>query len=132
MKILLTGASGFIGSHYYNHIKEDHEVTPVDRSSGTDLCEYHDFEDQDVVVHMAATNGTKLFYETPTEVSFNNTSVEESTENYIEKLEESSDTGSESDNSILDDLDREISQELQELQELDEIEEIEEIDLKKQ
>lgn len=73
MKILLTGASGFIGSHYYNHVKEDHKVTPVDLRSGTDLCEYHDFEDQDVVVHMAATNGTKLFYETPTEVSFNNT-----------------------------------------------------------
>ena len=27
----------------------------------------------DVVIHMAATNGTKLFYEIPTEVSFNNT-----------------------------------------------------------
>ena len=29
--------------------------------------------DCDVLVHMAATNGTRLFYETPTEVSFNNT-----------------------------------------------------------
>src|SRR6056300_1350777 len=29
--------------------------------------------DCDILVHMAATNGTRLFYETPTEVAFNNT-----------------------------------------------------------
>ena len=73
MKILLTGSSGFIGSHYYNHTKNNNQVTPVDLVDGIDLCDYHDFEDQDVVVHMAATNGTKLFYDIPTDVSFNNT-----------------------------------------------------------
>ena len=43
---------------------------------GEDLCDRSitkNLPDVDVVIHMAATNGTKLFYEIPTEVSFNNT-----------------------------------------------------------
>lgn len=76
MKIVLTGHKGFIGSHYYNLIKDSHNVTTFDRRSGEDLCDHNitdHLPDCDVVVHMAATNGTKLFYEIPTEVAFNNT-----------------------------------------------------------
>lgn len=73
MRILLTGSHGFIGSHYHDHIREENQVTACDKKNGFDLCAYHDFDDQDVVVHMAATNGTKLFYDTPLDVSFNNT-----------------------------------------------------------
>lgn len=76
MKIILTGHNGFIGSHYYKYLKDVHEVFVFDKSSGQDLKEYKIVKDlpvTDVVVHMAATNGTKLFYENPTEVSFNNT-----------------------------------------------------------
>lgn len=76
MNIVLTGHKGFIGSHYYNHIKSDNLVTTFDRRDGGDLCDKlvtSNSPDCDVVVHMAATNGTKLFYEIPTDVAFNNT-----------------------------------------------------------
>jgi len=75
-KILLTGSKGFIGSHYYDKIKNDFDVTTFDRRSGHDLCDPKiagTSPDCDIVVHMAATNGTRLFYEQPTEVAFNNT-----------------------------------------------------------
>ena len=74
--IVLTGHSGFIGSHYYNKIKENFNVSTFDFKEGKDLCLQEvtaTAPDCDVVVHMAATNGTKLFYEIPTEVAFNNT-----------------------------------------------------------
>ena len=76
MKILLTGHKGFIGSHYHNLIEKNNEVFAVDKILGEDLCDRSitkNLPDVDVVIHMAATNGTKLFYEIPTEVSFNNT-----------------------------------------------------------
>jgi nucleoside-diphosphate-sugar epimerase len=76
MKILLTGHKGFIGNHYHNLIKENNEVFTIDKILGEDLCDKSitkNLPDVDVVIHMAATNGTKLFYEIPTEVSFNNT-----------------------------------------------------------
>jgi nucleoside-diphosphate-sugar epimerase len=76
MKLLLTGHKGFIGSHYHNLIKKNNEVFVVDKMLGEDLCDKSitkNLPNVDVVIHMAATNGTKLFYEIPTEVSFNNT-----------------------------------------------------------
>jgi len=76
MNIVLTGHKGFIGSHYYNLIKKDNQVSAYDLLDGQDLCNENlvkTLPDCDVLVHMAATNGTKLFYEKPTEVSFNNT-----------------------------------------------------------
>ncbi len=76
MKIVLTGHKGFIGQHYLNHIKEQHEVTTYDLTDGQDLKDksvVDTMPDCDIVVHMAATNGTRLFYETPTEVTMNNT-----------------------------------------------------------
>ena len=75
-KILLTGHCGFIGSHYFEKIKTNFEVTAFDLKTGQDLCQpsvANSAPDCDVVVHMAATNGTKLFYEQPTNVAFNNT-----------------------------------------------------------
>lgn len=75
-KILLTGHKGFIGSYYYNLIKDKYNVVVLDTRTGQDLKDStitNLAPDCDVVVHMAATNGTKLFYEKPTEVAFNNT-----------------------------------------------------------
>lgn len=75
-KIVLTGHKGFIGSHYYKKIKDDFETVVFDRRSGQDLKDpsiTKSSPDCDIVVHMAATNGTRLFYEIPTEVAFNNT-----------------------------------------------------------
>jgi len=76
MHILLTGHKGFIGGHYFNKIKNNFETTVFDKRSGQDLClsnVVNSAPDCDIVVHMAATNGTRLFYEKPTEVAFNNT-----------------------------------------------------------
>ena len=73
MKILLTGHKGFIGSHYHNLIKENNEVFAVDKILGDDLCDKSitkNLPDVDVVIHMAATNGTNVFdlAETPSDV----------------------------------------------------------------
>ena len=76
MRIVLTGHKGFIGQHYLAHIKDRHDVVTYDVADGQDLKDksiVDDMPDCDVVVHMAATNGTRLFYETPTEVTMNNT-----------------------------------------------------------
>jgi len=51
-------------------------VTTYDLVDGQDLKDksvVDSMPDCDIVVHMAATNGTRLFYETPTEVTMNNT-----------------------------------------------------------
>ena len=70
MKFLVTGHKGFIGSHF---------VKRLDNYEGYDLVDDRDlktikfFPECDVVVHLAATNGTDLFYTHPTDVSFNNT-----------------------------------------------------------
>tara|TARA_B110000503_G_scaffold26175_1_gene41246 strand:+ start:1377 stop:2243 length:867 start_codon:yes stop_codon:yes gene_type:complete len=79
MKIVLTGHKGFIGSHYLEYANNDSDVNVIktfDKRNNEDLCNSpvaHNSPDCDVVIHMAATNGTKLFYEIPTEVAFNNT-----------------------------------------------------------
>lgn len=76
MRIVLTGHKGFIGQHYLEYIKDRHDVTTYDLLDGQDLKDksvVDTMPDCDVVVHMAATNGTRLFYETPTEVTMNNT-----------------------------------------------------------
>ena len=72
-KYIVTGHKGFIGQHYFNHVKD---AEGYDLLNDKDLCDAEvvkQMPDCDVLVHMAATNGTRLFYETPTEVSFNNT-----------------------------------------------------------
>ena len=79
MKLVLTGHKGFIGSHYLEHANSDADVEVIktfDKRANEDLCNprvAYDSPDCDVLVHMAATNGTKLFYEQPTEVATNNT-----------------------------------------------------------
>jgi len=77
-KILLTGSHGFIGGHYYHHLQQKNEhVIPYDKKlRGEDLADKNTTQllpDVDTVVHLAATNGTALFYEQPTDVLINNT-----------------------------------------------------------
>ena len=79
MKIVLTGHNGFIGSHYLEYANNDPDVSVIktfDKRSGEDLCNprvAYNSPDCDVLIHMAAKNGTRLFYEQPTEVATNNT-----------------------------------------------------------
>ena len=71
-RILVTGSSGFIGQHLVPALDLlGHEVYCVDRTNGVDLCEkkYVDqLPDVDIVVHLAAHNGTRHFYERPLDV----------------------------------------------------------------
>ena len=77
-KYLITGSHGFIGSHYYKYLQNQNSyVVPYDKKiRGEDLADKNTTQllpDYDVVIHLAATNGTKLFYEQPTDVLINNT-----------------------------------------------------------
>ena len=91
-KILVTGAAGFIGYHLSKLLSIDHELTLIDNftrnkldSSISELINksnvrfinadmtkkdfYADLDSQyDFIVHLAAINGTKYFYEKPYQV----------------------------------------------------------------
>lgn len=71
MKILITGSSGFIGCSYAAFLKNhygDENVFEADKNSGIDLVNLEQvmkLPDVDIVIHLAAHNGTKHFYESP-------------------------------------------------------------------
>lgn len=76
MKILVTGHRGFIGEHLYKAIAFDHSVDGIDLLDGEDLRDetlVSSLADYDIVFHLAATNGTRHFYEQPFAVLENNT-----------------------------------------------------------
>jgi len=79
MQILITGHRGFIAGHYYKYLDTNGDyLIPVDKELGkaNNLCDTSvtdKLPNCDVVVHMAAVNGTRLFYEQPTNVLINNT-----------------------------------------------------------
>lgn len=72
MKILVTGSSGFIGQHLCLALENlGHSVIKADRRNGINLCDpvqVTSLPDVDYVVHLAAHNGTKHFYERPFDV----------------------------------------------------------------
>lgn len=73
-KILVTGHNGFIGSHYYDLVSKSEDVSVFENSQDLkDFSVVSESPECDVVVHFAAMNGTRLFYEIPTEIAFNNT-----------------------------------------------------------
>ena len=75
MRVIVTGSDGFIGWHLTKClIEEGHEVISYDRSHGFDLLKNKvNFPEVDVIYHLAATNGTKHFYNDPSNVLKNNT-----------------------------------------------------------
>ena len=72
MKINLTGHKGFIGQHYYNFSKNNnYDVNGYDKLEGFDLLDQNltqNIRDCDILIHLAAFNGTKYFYSKPKEV----------------------------------------------------------------
>ncbi len=70
MKILVTGAKGFIGTNLCKQLQQ-HEVITWDRVDG-DLCRIRSFPEVDVVIHLAAMVTTKEFYTKGFEVVKNN------------------------------------------------------------
>ncbi len=74
MKLLLTGASGLIGSAALERLRESHEITALNRSAVPDVrthrADISDFEsirpafaNQDLVVHLAAKAGENFTWE---------------------------------------------------------------------
>lgn len=90
MKILVTGASGLLGTEICRQLKQDpnNEVWAVDNHSRSDTFPACDFwlvadltnpdsfqnfpRDFDYIYHYAAINGTKNFYDKPNQVLTNN------------------------------------------------------------
>lgn len=75
-KILITGSHGFIGQHIVKALANyDYEIYTADINDGQDLCDVttvNNLPDVDIVLHLAAHNGTKHFYEKPYTVTRNN------------------------------------------------------------
>ena len=78
--ILVTGSSGFIGTHVANYLHtHGYTVIGIDRNLPTEPTNFqfihHDLTtscnnlpDVDIVIHLAAFNGTKYFYSQPLDV----------------------------------------------------------------
>ena len=70
--ILVTGSKGFIGRHLCKVLNnQGHHVIEADRKLGFDLANHEDVQllpDVDIVIHLAAFNGTKFFYQQPFDV----------------------------------------------------------------
>jgi nucleoside-diphosphate-sugar epimerase len=71
-KILVTGSSGFIGQHLVTYLEQKgYTVIQADRRIGINLSDktiVDNLPDVDIVVHLAAHNGTKHFYNRPMDV----------------------------------------------------------------
>ena len=67
MNILLTGSDGFIGSHLFYQLKEEHDVIGFDIKNGHDILNSELPKDIDLVIHLAGLSGVKDSLTRPTE-----------------------------------------------------------------
>ena len=67
MNILLTGSDGFIGSHLFYNLKEEHNVIGFDLKHGHDILTSDFPTDIDLVIHLAGLSGVRDSLERPTE-----------------------------------------------------------------
>ena len=67
MNILLTGSDGFVGSHLFYHLKEEHNVIGFDIKSGQDILQTEFPKDIDLVIHLASKSGVRDSLDKPTD-----------------------------------------------------------------
>ena len=67
MNILLTGSDGFIGSHLFYNLKEEHNVIGFDLKHDDDILTGDFPKDIDLVIHLAGLSGVRDSLERPTE-----------------------------------------------------------------
>ena len=67
MNILLTGSDGFIGSHLFYNLKEEHNVIGFDTKHGDDILTSDFPTEIDLVIHLAGLSGVRDSLERPTE-----------------------------------------------------------------
>jgi len=67
MNILLTGSDGFIGSHLFYNLKEEHNVIGFDIKHGDDILQSEFPKDIDLVIHLAGLSGVRDSLDKPTD-----------------------------------------------------------------
>jgi nucleoside-diphosphate-sugar epimerase len=67
VNILLTGSDGFIGSHLFYNLKEEHNVIGFDTKHGDDILTSDFPTEIDLVIHLAGLSGVRDSLERPTE-----------------------------------------------------------------
>ena len=67
MNILLTGSDGFVGSHLFHQLKEEHDVIGFDIKNGHDILNSELPKDIDLVIHLAGLSGVKDSLNRPTD-----------------------------------------------------------------
>lgn len=104
MKILITGGTGFIGSHLANYLRSNNDVTICDNNFRgkydeflsnvkyieCDLTKEEDYEKletYDLIYHFAGINGTKNFYKIPYRVLETNTLININFINWCKKTD---------------------------------------------
>lgn len=84
MKAIVTGSHGFIGRALVHELDiQGYEVYEYDIKNGDDVTKLNDVPKVDEIYHLAATNGTKLFYDQPADVLKNNTLLTFAFDNYM-------------------------------------------------
>ena len=66
MDILLTGASGFIGSNFHQHYKDRYNIICIDKLEGQDLLTCN-LPSVDLVIHLAGLSGVRQSFDNPTD-----------------------------------------------------------------
>ena len=66
MDILLTGASGFIGSNFHQHYKDRYNIICIDKLEGQDLLTCN-LPSVDLVIHLAGLSGVRQSFDIPTD-----------------------------------------------------------------
>ena len=71
-KILITGSEGFLGKNFVNYTDNKYKFYKYDKKINGDLSQKKKFPEVDIVLHLAAFNSTKDFYNKPLQVIYDN------------------------------------------------------------